>query len=157
MTSGTRAPDHIESLRDSFALHLEANGMPTGVGAVCREHIESYLDARRPLVKPATLSIEYRALAKFWRWAVDEDEVAASPMAKMKPPTVPETRVPVVAPDDFRKLLRTAEGTGYNERRDTATLVTFYDTGGSVTSAATSSRPWRTARLMTVHCVPRRR
>lgn len=66
MATATRVPDHISSLRDSFALHLEAtrqpsttriyldaldglirhldaNGMPTGVGAIRREHIESYL------------------------------------------------------------------------------------------------------------------
>ena len=125
MGTVTRAPDHVSMLRDSFALHLEATrrpstariylaaldgliahledrGMPTGVGAIRREHVESFLGARRQTVKPATLSIEYRALAKFWRWAVDEDEVTASPMAKMRPPAVPEVPVPVVSPDDFR-------------------------------------------------------
>lgn len=152
MTTRTTIPDHISSLRDSFALHLEAtrqpsttriyldaldglirhlevNGMPTGISGIRREHIESYLGARRATVKPATLSIEYRALAKFWSWAVDEDEVAVSPMAKMKPPVVPVTPVPVISPDEFRRLLKTAEGKDFIARRDTAVLLFMYDTG----------------------------
>lgn len=159
MGTATRVPDHVASLRDSFALHLEAtrtpsttriylaaldgllahleaNGMPTGVGAIRREHIESFLGARRAKVKPATLSIEYRALAKFWRWAVDEDEVRVSPMAKMTPPKVPETPVPVIPADDFRKLLRTTEGTDFRNRRDAAIILAFYDTGGRLSEVA---------------------
>lgn len=159
MATATRAPDHVSSLRDSFALHLEAtrqpstariyldaldglirhleaNGMPTGVGAIRREHIESHLGARRAKVRPATLSIEYRALAKFWRWAVDEDEVAVSPMAKMTPPKVPETPVPVVSADDFRRLLREAEGSDFRSRRDTAIMMAFYDTGARLSEVA---------------------
>jgi site-specific recombinase XerD len=154
-----RVPDHIASLRDSFALHLEAtrqpsttriyldaldrliahleaNGMPLGVRAVRREHIESFLGARRATVKPATLSIEYRALAKFWRWAVEEDEVAVSPMAKMTPPKVPETPVPVVSSGDFRKLLKAAEGSDFRARRDTAVMLLFYDTGCRLSEVA---------------------
>ena len=159
MPTVTRVPDHIGSLRDSFALHLEAtrqpstariylaaldgliahleaNGMPLGVGAIRREHIESYLGARRATVKPATLSIEYRALAKFWRWAVDEDEVSVSPMAKMTPPKVPETPVPVISADDLRKLLKTTEGSDWRSRRDAAILLTFYDTGCRLSEVA---------------------
>ena len=70
MPTQTHAPDHIGSLRDSFALHLEAtrqpsttkiylaaldglirhleaNGMPTGVTAIRREHVESFLGVGR--------------------------------------------------------------------------------------------------------------
>ncbi len=82
----TYAPDALASLRDSFALHLDATrspktsriyldavdrltrhlaeqGMPTDARGVRREHVESFFAARREHVAPATLSIEYRALA----------------------------------------------------------------------------------------------
>jgi site-specific recombinase XerD len=121
---------------DRFIVHLERNGLPTAVGAIERKDVESYLGARRATVKPATLSIEYRALAKFWRWAVDEEEVDASPMAKVEPPRVPDSPVPVLSPEDFRKLLRMAEGKDYNDRRDTAILLTFYDTGCRLSEVA---------------------
>jgi site-specific recombinase XerD len=145
-------PDALASLRDSFALHLgasradktariylaaldalirhlEANGMPTSARAVRREHIESYIAKRRETVKPATLSLEFRALQQFWKWALEEDEVDRSPMERMKPPRVPESPVPVIQVADFRRLLKTAEGRHYIARRDTAILLMLYDTG----------------------------
>jgi len=150
--ASTYAPDALRSLRESFALHLdatrapkttriyldaldnlmrhlEAQGMPTGVRAVRREHVESYLAARRDHVAPSTLSLEYRALQQFFRWAVDEDEIDASPMLKMKVPKVPDSPVPIVTPEDFRKLLRTTESKDFTSRRDAAILFVLYDTG----------------------------
>ena len=152
MPTRTHVPEHIGSLRDSFALHLEAtrqpsttkiylaaldglirhletNGMPTEVTAIRREHIESFIGARRAVVKPASVSIQHRALAKFWAWAVEEDEVPDSPMRKMKAPTVPETPVPVISQADFKALLKTAEGKSFIARRDTAIMLLMYDTG----------------------------
>lgn len=151
-TTTTYAADSLTSLRESFALHLAASrapktariylaaldaltrhlaaaGMPTNARAVRREHVESYLAARRLTVAPATLSVEYRALAVFWRWAVDEDEIDASPMLKMSPPRLPERPVPVVSADDFRALLKTTEGKAFTDRRDAAILLTLFDTG----------------------------
>ncbi len=148
----TYTPDALASLRDSFALHLDstrapatsriylaaldnlighlkAHGMPTTAGAVRREHIEAYFAARRAVVKPASLSVEFRALVQFWKWAVDEDEIERSPMERMKAPRVPDAPVPVVESADFRALLRVTEGKGFPERRDTALLLVLYDTG----------------------------
>ena len=151
-TAATYAPDALRNLRDSFALHLEAtrakkttriylnaldnlivhleaHGMPSGARTVRREHVESYLTARRDRVAPATLSLEYRALVQFWRWALDEEEIERSPMEKMKVPKVPDSPVPIVLADDFRKLLRTTDGKDFTNRRDAAILLTLYDTG----------------------------
>jgi site-specific recombinase XerD len=154
MATGTSvyAPDAFSSLRDSFALHLdatraaktariyldaldrliahlEAQGMPTAARAVRREHVESFLAVRRAVVKPSTLSVEYRALQQFWKWALEEEEIDRSPMERMTAPRVPDSPVPVVDPDDFRKLLKTTEGRGYTDRRDAAILLVLYDTG----------------------------
>lgn len=146
------APDALDGLRDSFALHLdatraektariyldaldnltrhlEAHGMPTTAGGVRREHIESYLAARKAQVAPSTVSLEYRALQQFFRWLVEEDEIDRSPLEKMRAPKVPESPVPIVPPEDFRKLLKTADGKDFTSRRDHAVLLTLYDTG----------------------------
>jgi site-specific recombinase XerD len=150
--TSTYAPDALRTLRESFALHLdatradktariylsaldalighlEANGMPLGARGVRREHVESYFAGRRDAVKPTTLSVEFRALQQFWKWATEEEEVDRSPMERMKPPRVPDSPVPVVTVDDFRKLLRTADGRDFADRRDTAILLTLFDTG----------------------------
>jgi site-specific recombinase XerD len=146
------APDALASLRDSYALHLdatrsdkttriylaaldalmahlEAKGMPTAARAVRREHVESYIADRRDRVKPTTLSVEFRALQQFWKWALEEEEVDRSPMERMKPPRVPDSPVPVVSVEDFRKLLRTTEGRDFNDRRDAAILLMLFDSG----------------------------
>jgi site-specific recombinase XerD len=152
MTASTYAPDALTSLRDSFALHLaatrapktttiylaalnalirhlEAQGMPTNARAVHREHVESYVARRREEVKPTTLSVEFRALQQFFKWALEEEEIDRSPMERMKPPRISESPVPVVSVDDFRRLLKTAEGRDYTDRRDTAILLLMFDTG----------------------------
>src|SRR5262245_50890347 len=151
-TTSAYAPDALASLRDSFALHLdatrsdktariylaaldaliahlEANGMPTTARAVRREHVESYIADRRDRVKPTTLSVEYRALQQFWKWALEEEEIDRSPMERMKAPRVPESPVAVVSVDDFRKLLRTTDGRDFNDRRDAAILLVLFDSG----------------------------
>ena len=148
----TYAPDALTSLRDSFALHLDATrspkttkiylaaldalvrhlaaaGMPTAARAVRREHVESYFAQRREKVKPTTLSVEFRALQQFWRWALEEEEIDRSPMERMKAPKVPDSPVPVVSVADFKKLLHTAEGRTFIDRRDAAILLTLFDTG----------------------------
>jgi len=50
-------------------------------------------------------------------------------MARMKPPIVPEVPVPVVSDDDLRKLLKTCEGTTFEDKRDLAVLRVMLDTG----------------------------
>lgn len=148
----TYAPDALDTLRDSFALHLDAtrkpktsviylaaldaliahlkaHGMPTNARNVKREHVESFVAARREKVKPTTQSLEFRALQQFWKWALEEDEIDRSPMERMKVPKVPDSPVAVVSLDDFRKLLKTADGRDYKDRRDTAILLTLFDTG----------------------------
>ncbi len=50
-------------------------------------------------------------------------------MARMKPPTVPETPPPVIREDEIRKLLAVCERTGFDERRDKAIILLLWDTG----------------------------
>ncbi len=50
-------------------------------------------------------------------------------MARMKPPAVPEQPVPVLSTEQLRALLKASEGKGFTERRDTAILRLFIDTG----------------------------
>lgn len=50
-------------------------------------------------------------------------------MARMRPPTVPETPVPVVGDEALRRLLGACDGRGYEERRDAAIIRVFLDCG----------------------------
>jgi site-specific recombinase XerD len=77
----------------------------------------------------ATAALRYRSLKVFYTWLVDEEEMDHSPMRKLKAPSVPEKPVPVLAPADVRTLLDTAKGRDFVDRRDTAIIRLFYDTG----------------------------
>jgi site-specific recombinase XerD len=146
------AVDSLDSLRDSYALHLAAtrsartaelylavfdrflrflreHGMPTGARAVRREHVEAWLAARRAEVRPGTIKIEFEALRQFFRWAEEEEEIGRSPMAKLRPPSVPTEPVPVITPEQLRALLRAVDGRDFTSRRNTAIVLLLFDTG----------------------------
>jgi len=99
------------------------------VDLVRREDIARYLaslhDAGR---SPSTVATRYRGLQQFWRYVSEEFEIP-SPMAKMKPPAVPEALVPTVSEEAIRALLKTCGGRSFADRRDTAILRLFLDAG----------------------------
>jgi site-specific recombinase XerD len=116
---------------------LRAQGMPTEVTAVRREHIEAWLvdlDARGR--SPATVHLRFRSLRVFFGYLVEEGELADSPMRRMKAPKVEIHPVPVLAADDLRAMLKQAGGSDFDSRRDAALLLMYYDTGGRLAEIA---------------------
>jgi site-specific recombinase XerD len=75
------------------------------------------------------MSNRYRALQQFFKWAVHEGEIAASPMVKMKPPHIPEEPPPLVSDADLARLLKACEGKDFLSRRDAAIIRLLLDTG----------------------------
>lgn len=109
---------------------LEERGMPRDVASIRREHIEAWLaDLSEKGKAAATVSVYYRSLQPFWKWAVEEGEIPESPMRNMKPPIVPEQPVPIVSDDQLRALLDTCEARTFEGRRDEAIIRLFVDTG----------------------------
>lgn len=80
--------------------------MPSTIRGISREHIGPWLGALTEHGrKPATLSVYYRSIQPFFKWAVDEGEIEATPMARIKPPAVPEQPVPVPSRSEVDALL----------------------------------------------------
>lgn len=119
---------YTESLQ-RLADFLEAQGMPTDPTVVSREHIEAFISHLLERHKPATAANRYRALQTFFRWLEGEGEMTVSPMAKMKPPAVPETPPAVVTDAQITRLFKACEGTDFTQRRDMAVLRLMFDTG----------------------------
>jgi site-specific recombinase XerD len=115
---------------EQLAAFLADKGMPTDVGSITGEHVEEFLiDLHRRGWKPASVANRYRSLQQFFRWLAAEHEIPASPMANLKPPTVPETPPPVLREDELKALLATVDGTDFESRRDAAILSLLLDSG----------------------------
>jgi len=78
---------------------------------------------------PSTAASRYRCLQQLFRWLEREGDIDVSPMANLSPPDIPEDPPPVVADHALRDLLKACNGRGFDDRRDTAIMLLFIDTG----------------------------
>ena len=110
--------------------YLASEAMPQAIVEIHRQHVEGYITWLLERWKPATAHNRYRALRSFFGWLVEEGEIAASPMDRMKPPRLPEEPPSVLREADFRKLLEACDrDKTFAGRRDDAILRVFIDTG----------------------------
>jgi len=123
-----RSPRTVETYTDS-AQELAAFARRHGHADLDRALIEDYLADQAARWKPATVAFRYRSLQQFTKWLTAEDELPADPMAGMQAPKVPEEPVPVLSRDQLKALLAASKGSGFTERRDTAIIRLFLDTG----------------------------
>jgi site-specific recombinase XerD len=112
-----------------LATFLREHGMPTEVGVITREHIETFLVHVIETRSASTAETRYRGLRGFFGWLEEEGEIPASPMTRMKPPKVGEQLVDVPTVEDIKKLLDTCAGNDFESRRDAAIIRLFADAG----------------------------
>jgi site-specific recombinase XerD len=108
---------------------LDERGMPTKVADINGEYVGAFIEDILGRQSASTAATRFRALQQFFRWLVEDGELAESPMARMHQPKAPEPRTPVLSEDALKALLSTARGTSFEDRRDYAILLTFIDTG----------------------------
>ena len=112
-----------------FVTFCRERGMPTDVGAVAREHVEAFLVQVRDSRSASTAETRYRGLRQFFAWCEAEGEITQSPMHRMRPPKVSEQPVDVPSVEDLQRLLDTCAGNTFEDRRDTAIIRLFLDSG----------------------------
>jgi site-specific recombinase XerD len=139
------------SLSRSFERHLRAKNLSDGTVAsylvgvrqftaflqprgrelteATRADLEAFIASLLSRWSPATASTRYKQLQALYRWLEDEEEIAANPMARMKPPVVPDRPIPVVPEEALRRLLAACAGKSFEARRDTAMITFLLDTG----------------------------
>jgi site-specific recombinase XerD len=116
---------------------LEARSIPLTVDVpkdairdfIAEQATRRQLPSGRMGGSPATALVRFKSLQQFFRHCVEEEELEASPMAGMRAPKVEDEPVPVVPDDVLIRLLKTRNGKGFEDRRDTAVLRVFLDTG----------------------------
>lgn len=79
-------------------------------------------------VSPRTQAAYFRVLHTFFGWVVEEDELAASPLASLKAPKTAQDQVQPFSSDQVEALLVAARES-QDERRDEAILLFLLDTG----------------------------
>jgi site-specific recombinase XerD len=112
-----------------FRQFLEESGIPTAVDMIERQYVEAFVADQLQRWKPKTAQVRYGDVRQFFNWCVEEGECAAHPMARMKPPAVPEVPVPVIPDADLKRLFKACEGTTYEKRRDSAMLRLLHECG----------------------------
>jgi site-specific recombinase XerD len=126
------APSTIQSyltVGDNLLRYLLAKGMPTTASGVTRDHLEAFLADLVDRLAPATVAKHYRSLQQMFRWLVEDGEIPESPMARMRPPQVPEQPVDIFTDEELSRLLAVCKGNTFENRRDTALLRMLIDTG----------------------------
>lgn len=124
-----RSVKTIESYLDS-GRQLAAFRPGADVATLSRRDIEDYLADVLSRLSASTAATRYRALQQLFKWCVEEELIASSPMTGMRPPTIPEKPVPVLTEDAIRALLKACEGKDMLARRDTAIIRLFLEPGG---------------------------
>lgn len=109
--------------------YFDEVGFPTDPSRVTREHVEMFLAIFAETHKPATVQTRYKCLRLFFSFLKEEGEITKHPMENMKPPSIPETPVPIFSHDDLEALLKTVAGREFADRRDGAILRLFMDSG----------------------------
>lgn len=113
-----------------FGYFLAERGLPQRPREITRAHIEAWIVAQFEAgYKPNSVNGRFRALSTFFRWLESEDEIAISPMRRMKAPAVPETYQPVLTDEQVSAILATCNGKSFADRRDLAVLMLLFDTG----------------------------
>ncbi len=103
------SPRTIQSYGEActqFHQFLAERGMPQEVRNITREHVTEFINDILSRWKPTTAANRFRGLQQFFKYLDEEGELPdGSPMARMKPPQIPEEPPDVVTMDEIRALI----------------------------------------------------
>ncbi len=127
LRAADRSPHTIRTYKTRVGAFLEEVPDPT---EATKRTVADHLLARREAgAAPKTVQTDWCALRSFFSWLAEEGDIASSPMAGLRPPKTTPPAVQVLSTDELRRLLAACAGTGFTERRDSAIVRLFLDTG----------------------------
>ena len=139
LRAARRSPRTVQSYTEAaeqLADFLVRQGMPTAVESIRREHVESFIEDLDSRFRPATVGVRFKSLQQMFKWMLEEGEITSNPMARMRSPSIPEDPPQVLTDAELRALLKACEGSDFVDRRDTAIVRTFIDTGARLSEMA---------------------
>ncbi|MDA1272276.1 MAG: tyrosine-type recombinase/integrase [Chloroflexi bacterium] len=130
--AGGRKPKTIHIYKESitmlsdFARNL---GLP-GLVNMDRTHIRHWLTSlHQKGNKPATVSVRYRSLNRFFNWCVSEEERTDNPMDRVDPPKIPDEIQAYYQPHEVEQVVKSIGKATTHDLRDTAIIMVLYDSG----------------------------
>jgi integrase len=118
-------PDTVDGVQADHIRHflvaclngcLDDDGQPCGCGIKART--------------AGNAAKHYRNLRAYFNWLIKEEErTGGHPMVNVEPPNVPDNPPDVFSDDELRALLKACSGATLADRRDTAIIRVFMDTG----------------------------
>lgn len=97
---------------------------------ITRDDLREYFAHIAETRTPGGVSVDYRSLQQFFKWADEvEEEITPNPIAKMRPPVVPDPETRVLLQEEIKALRKACDGKVFMSRRDLAIVSLFLDTG----------------------------
>jgi site-specific recombinase XerD len=119
---------YTEAVRWFAAAHLLAEVGRTGWEEVRKRDVQEWIAWLLERYSAAYASNQFRALQQFFKWLAAEEEIP-DPMARLRPPHVPEKPVPVFTREELLWLERACAGRSFQQRRDAAVIAVLKATG----------------------------
>jgi site-specific recombinase XerD len=121
-----RTPATLRYYRQHLDYFL-AQPLPRYVHEITEEHIKDYLKTKQTSVY--MMHGSYRALRAFFNWAIKEHYyLGTNPVLSLKAPKLPQKKIPVIAPEGFKALVKSCDDK-FLGRRNKAIIYVLYDTG----------------------------
>lgn len=96
---------------------------------VTKRDVKAFLAEKSESCRPSTVQTHWRHLSGFFAWLHSEGDIQTNPLISIPKPIVPPIDIPVLTPQEVKKLLDTCRGKTAEDRRDFALLSIMLDTG----------------------------
>ncbi len=127
---------YTDSVR-AFCRFLADQGMPASVEDVDASHIRAFLLAEEQRTSAASAAVHFRNIRVFFGWLASEGEREnPNPMDRVEAPRVTKKAKAFFTQEELARLLKTCSGATFVDRRDTAIMRVFIDTGLRVSGLA---------------------
>lgn len=113
----------------AFDAWLADNAGPHTVADITARHCRAFLADELATKASSTVHTRHKGLAVFFKFLVRDEVIDRNPMDAVDPPKIEEKPVEILTDDELRALLKSTDGTGFDERRDHAIIATLIDTG----------------------------
>jgi site-specific recombinase XerD len=77
-----------------------------------------------------------QGLQQFYRWLAEEEDLARSPLDRVRQPKTEQKLIPVLGDADTAKILATCQGKQFTDLRDEAIIRVLFNTGARLAEVA---------------------